>query len=368
MLKNIKGALYAALLIFSGASFAENLMNIIDIKGIRGNEIVGYGLVVGLDGTGDKSQVKFTSQSVTNMIKQFGVQLDSRSNPKLKNVAAVSVTATVTPMLGEGQKINVVVSSLGDAKSLRGGTLILTPLHGIDGEVYAIAQGNVIVGGLGVQGADGSSVTVNTPTTGRIPNGATLEREIPNTFNEGKHITLNLRKPNFTTAKNIARSINGVFGQGVAQAVNYAAVKVSAPMDRGQRVTFMSMLEDLEVEQGRDRARVIFNSRTGTVVIGQSVRISQTAVSHGGITISIQEDKQVSQANAFSQSGKTKVVDDSTINIMEKNPTMMVWPEGVDLQTIVNAVNSVGATPDDLMQILQALDEVGALNAELVVI
>ena len=364
----MKGFFYASLLLFSSAGLAENLMNIVDIKGIRTNEIVGYGLVVGLDGTGDKSQVKFTSQSVANMIKQFGVQLENGSKPKLKNVAAVSVTATVTPMLGEGQKINIVVSSLGDAKSLRGGTLILTPLHGIDGEVYAIAQGNVIVGGLGAQGADGSSVTVNTPTTGRIPNGAVLEREIPNTFNENRHITLNLRKPNFTTAKNIARSINSAFGPNVAEALNYASVEVLAPMDKGQRVTFMSMIEEIDVEQGRDKARVIFNSRTGTVVIGQSVTISQAAVSHGGITVSIQENKQVSQANAFSQSGKTKVIDDSGISITEKNPTMMVWPEGVDLQTIVNAVNSVGATPDDLMQILQALDEVGALNAELVVI
>lgn len=368
MFENIKGAIVTALLIFSSASYAENLMNIVDIKGIRANEIVGYGLVVGLDGSGDKSQVKFTSQSVTNMIKQFGVQLDSRANPKLKNVAAVSVTATISPMLGEGQKINVVVSSLGDAKSLRGGTLILTPLHGIDGEVYAIAQGNVIVGGIGVEGADGSSLTVNLPTVGRIPNGAILEREVPNNFNETNHVTLNLRKPNFTTAKNISRSINDIFGPNVAQAINFASVEVAAPMDRGQRVTFMSMLEEIQVEQGRDKARVIFNSRTGTVVIGQTVRISQAAVSHGGITISIQEDNFVSQANAFSQLGTTEVVQDSTINVQQETPQMMVWPDGVDLQTIVNAVNSVGASSDDLMQILQALDEVGALNAELIVI
>jgi len=368
MFKSMKRIFYAGLVIFASSGVAEELMNLVDIQGIRSNEIVGYGLVVGLDGTGDKSQVKFTSQSVTNMIKQFGVQLGSGVNPKLKNVAAVSVTATVSAMLGEGQKIDLVVSSLGDAKSLRGGTLILTPLHGVDGEVYAIAQGSVVVGGIGVQGADGSSATINIPTTGRIPNGAILERKIPNTFNESQHITLNLRKPNFTTAKNIARSINAIFGPDVAKAMTFASVQLMAPMDTGQRVTFMSMLEGIDVKQGKGKARVIFNSRTGTVVIGQSVRISQVAVSHGGINISIQEDKLVSQPNALSPLGSTEVVNDSTIDIQQKSPKMMVWPAGVDLQTIVNAINSVGASPDDLMQILQALDAVGALNAELLVI
>ncbi|MFT6927716.1 MAG: flagellar P-ring protein precursor FlgI [Psychromonas sp.] len=366
--KMIRTIVYVGLVFLINTSTADDLMNLVDIQGIRSNELAGYGLVVGLDGTGDKSQVKFTSQSVTNMIKQFGVQLDSGVKPKLKNVAAVSVTATVTAMLGEGQKIDIVVSSLGDAKSLRGGTLILTPLHGMDGEVYAIAQGSVIVGGLGAQGADGGSVTINTPTTGRIPNGATLEREIPNTFNDNQFITLNLRKPNFTTAKNIARSINALFGPSVAQAMTFASVQVSAPMNRGQRVTFMSMLEDMDVEQGKGKARVIFNSRTGTVVISQSVKISQVAVSHGGLTITIQEDPYASQPNVLARKGNTEVIQDSSIDVQQENPQMLVWPEGVDLQTIVNAVNSVGASPDDLMQILQALDVAGALNAELLVI
>ncbi|PKG39534.1 flagellar biosynthesis protein FlgI [Psychromonas sp. Urea-02u-13] len=368
MLNMFKGALVSILLLLPQVSYSESLMNIVDIKGIRSNEIVGYGLVVGLDGTGDKSQVKFTSQSVTNMIKQFGVQLDDRSNPKIKNVAAVSVTATISPMLGEGQKINVIVSSLGDATSLRGGTLILTPLHSIDGEVYAVAQGNVTVGGLSAKGEDGSSITINIPTVGRIPNGAVLEREVPNTFNESRVVTLNLRKPNFTTAKNISSSINKIFGAGVAEPVNFASVEVTAPMGRTQRVAFMSMLDEIEVEQGKDKARLIFNSRTGTVVISKAVRISEVAISHGGITISIQEDSQVSQANAFSERGTTEIIKDSTININKDDSTMMVWPEGVDLRTIVNAVNQLGASVDDLMQILQALDAAGALNAELIVI
>lgn len=366
--KMITSVFYIGLVFFINSSMADNLMNLVDIKGIRSNELAGYGLVVGLDGTGDKSQVKFTSQSVTNMIKQFGVQLDRGVNPKLKNVAAVSVTATVSPMLGEGQKINIVVSSLGDAKSLRGGTLILTPLHGMDGEVYAIAQGSVVVGGLGAEGADGSSVTINIPTTGRIPNGAMLERKIPNTFNENQFITLNLRKPNFTTAKNIARSINKLFGPSVAQAMTFASVQVAAPMNQGQRVTFMSMLEGMDIEEGAGKARVIFNSRTGTVAISQSVKISRVAISHGGITITIREDEFVSQPNALARNGNTEVIQDTSIDVQQENPQMMVWPEGVDLQTIVNAINRVGASPDDLMQILQALDAVGALNAELLVI
>jgi len=368
MLNIFKGALIATLLLLSAVSHAESLMNLVDIRGIRSNDIVGYGLVVGLDGTGDKSQVKFTSQSVANMIKQFGVHLDDSANPKIKNVAAVSVTATIGPMLGEGQKINVIVSSLGDATSLRGGTLLLTPLYSMDGEVYAVAQGNVTVGGLSAEGEDGSSITVNIPTVGRIPNGAVLEKAVPNTFNESRIVTLNLRKPNFTTAKNIASSINDVFGKGVAEPINLASVEVTAPMGRTQRVTFMSMLDEIEVEQGKDKARLIFNSRTGTVVISKAVRISEVAVSHAGITISVQEDSQISQPNGLSEQGVTERLNDSEINLNKGDSTMMVWPEGVDLRTIVNAVNQLGASVDDLMQILQALDAAGALNAELIVI
>jgi len=368
MLSTAKGALLAILLLLPVVSYAESLMNIVDIKGIRSNDIVGYGLVVGLDGTGDKSQVKFTSQSIANMIKQFGVQLEDSANPKIKNVAAVSVTATIGPMLGEGQKIDVVVSSLGDATSLRGGTLLLTPLYSLDGEVYAVAQGSVTLGGLSAQGEDGSSVTVNIPTVGRIPNGAALERAVPNTFNEDRIVTLNLRKPNFTTAKNIALSINGVFGEAVAEPVNFASVEVTVPRERRERVAFMSLLDEIEVKQGKDKARLIFNSRTGTVVISKAVRISEVAISHAGITISVQENGQVSQPNAFSEQGSTEHVNDSMININNGDSTMMIWPEGVDLRTIVNAINQLGASVDDLMQILQALDAAGALNAELIVI
>ncbi|MBY6016987.1 flagellar basal body P-ring protein FlgI [Halomonas denitrificans] len=346
---------------------ARPLMDIVDVQGVRENQLVGYGLVVGLDGTGDKSQVRFTSQSVVNMLKQFGVQLDDRIDPKLKNVAAVAVHATVPPLASPGQAVNVTVSSIGDAKSLRGGTLLMTPLHGVDGEVYAVAQGNLVVGGITAEGRNGSSVTINTPTVGLIPSGGILEADIPSTFTELPDIVLNLRQPSFKTARNIERSVNDLFGPDVARAQDHAKVLVQAPMDPRQRVTFMSMLEELEVEVGRQRPRVVFNSRTGTVVIGQEVRVQRAAVSHGNLTVTITERQQVSQPNAFG-GGDTTVIQDSQIDISQGSANMFVWPEGTSLDEIVRAVNSLGAAPTDLMAILQALDEAGALDAELVVI
>ncbi|WP_411974274.1 flagellar basal body P-ring protein FlgI [Vibrio sp. Vb2880] len=343
------------------------IMDLVDVRGIRENQLVGYGLVVGLAGQGDRNQVKFTSQSITNMLRQFGVQIDDSMNPKLRNVASVSVTASVDPMAGPGQTLDVVVSSIGDAKSLRGGTLLLTPLRGIDGEVYAIAQGNVVVGGLSAEGRSGSKVEVNTPTAGRVPNGATLEREIKTDFNQRDEITLNLRKPSFTTAKNIAREINNTFGPNVAVAINKARIDMRAPKDTQQRVVMMSMLEEMSVVEGRKPARIVFNSRTGTVVIGKSVKVSEAAVSHGNLTVRISESQQVSQPNAFAN-GDTKVVNQTDLDVNEDLAQMVIWPPGTELNTIVNAVNSLGATPTDLMSILQALSEAGALNAELVVI
>ncbi|WP_412035060.1 flagellar basal body P-ring protein FlgI [Vibrio sp. 1288] len=353
-----------------GTSRAEAeipIMDLVDVRGIRENQLVGYGLVVGLAGQGDRNQVKFTSQSITNMLRQFGVQIDDSMNPKLRNVASVSVTASVDPMAGPGQTLDVVVSSIGDAKSLRGGTLLLTPLRGIDGEVYAIAQGNVVVGGLSAEGRSGSKVEVNTPTAGRVPNGATLEREIKTDFNQRDEITLNLRKPSFTTVKNIAREINNTFGPNVAVAINKARIDMRAPKDTQQRVVMMSMLEEMSVVEGRKPARIVFNSRTGTVVIGKSVKVSEAAVSHGNLTVRISESQQVSQPNAFAN-GDTKVVNQTDLDVNEDLAQMVIWPPGTELNTIVNAVNSLGATPTDLMSILQALSEAGALNAELVVI
>lgn len=349
------------------AQVAIPIMDLVDVQGIRENQLVGYGLVVGLEGQGDRNQVKFTAQSVTNMLRQFGVQIDDSTNPKLRNVASVSVTATVEPMAGAGQKLNVVVSSIGDAKSLRGGTLLLTPLRGIDGEVYAVAQGNVVVGGVSAEGKSGSKVVINTPTSGRIPGGAMLEREVPSDFADKENIVLNLRKPSFTTAKNIAREVNTIFGPEVAIAKNNVRIHIRAPKESQQRVVMMSMLEEISVVEGRKPARIVFNSRSGTVVIGKNVKVSEAAVSHGNLTVTIAESQQVSQPNAFAN-GETKVVDQSLLDVEEEQANMVIWPPGTELNTIVNAVNSLGATPTDLMSILQALHEAGALNAELVVI
>ncbi|MBC7001603.1 flagellar basal body P-ring protein FlgI [Photobacterium sp. BZF1] len=361
---------YIIFLLFTTASIAARpIAEIADIYGDRQNQLIGYGLVVGLDGSGDKSQVKFTQQSVVNMIKQFGVQLDDTTNPKLKNVAAVSVTAMVEPHMGAGQTLTVTVSSIGDAKSLRGGTLLLTPLRGIDGEVYAIAQGSLVVGGFNATGANGTSVTRNTPTVGRIPNGATLERNISAAEDIDPTIKLQLKQPSYETALNISKAINQMFGGLVAKALNKGQVEVSAPEDSEDRVMFVSMIQKLEVVEGLKIPKVVFNSRTGTVVISQNVTVSQAAVSQGGITVTILESESVSQpGGAFNSVGETAIVQNSEINISEVNGTTMIWPRGTNLQEIVDAINNVGATPEALMQILQALDEVGALNGDLVVI
>ncbi len=350
---------------------AAPIQYITDIYGDRANQLIGYGVVVGLDGTGDKSQVKFTQQSIVNMIKQFGVQLDGNINPKLKNVAAVTVTAVVDSHKGPGQHLNVTVSSIGDAKSLKGGTLLMTQLKAADGNVYAIAQGNVVVGGYKVTGNDGSSVTQNIPTTGRIPNGATIERGINVEGAVDSTVYLQLKKPNYQTALNISKEVNKTFGAGVAKALDKGRVQVAAPVDSEHRIMFISMLEKLDIEEGKTIPKVVFNSRTGTVVFSESVTVSEAAVSQGGITVRVREDQYVSQPNSIggiNAPGKTKVINDSQIHIEEKEGAAMIWPAGTNLQEIVDAINKVGATPNDLMQILQALDEVGAINGELVVI
>ncbi len=367
-------SLVAILTLLSHVVSAAPIQYITDIYGDRSNQLIGYGIVVGLDGTGDKSQVKFTQQSVVNMIKQFGVQLDGGINPKLKNVAAVTVTAVVNAHKGPGQKLDVTVSSIGDAKSLRGGTLLMTQLKGADGNVYALAQGNLVVGGFKAEGNDGSSITQNTPTVGRIPNGATIERSlIEEESNGDPTVYLQLKKPNYKTALNISKNINKTFGPGVAKAIDKGRVEVAAPIDSEDRIMFLSMLEQLDIEEGKSIPKVIFNSRSGTVVFSDNVTVSSAAVSQGGITVRIQEDQYVSQPGAMigggiNAPGETTVVNDSQIDVEEKDGAAMVWPEGTNLQEIVNAINHVGATPTDLMQILQALDEVGAINGELVVI
>ena len=355
----IKAAAIAVSLALPGVVLAQSLESLVNVQGVRENQLVGYSLVVGLDGTGDKNQVKFTNQTITNMLRQFGVQLPNKIDPKVKNVAAVAVSATLPPMYSRGQTIDVTVSSIGDAKSIRGGTLLLTQLHGADGEVYALAQGSVVVGGMNATGASGSSVTVNTPTAGLIPNGATVEREIPSDFQMGDTITLNLKRPSFKDANNIAAAINASFG-GIATAQSSTNVTVRAPTSPGARVAFMSQLNDVQVQAEKIRARVVFNSRTGTVVMGDGVALHAAAVSHGSLTVSINETSNVSQPNAFA-GGRTAVTPQSNIAVNHARPGVVSLPESSSLKTLVNALNSLGATPDDIMSILQALHEAGGV-------
>jgi flagellar P-ring protein precursor FlgI len=355
------------LVLTSNSAYAERIKDLATLAGVRSNPLVGYGLVVGLNGTGDQTtQAPFTVQSLKSMLANLGVVLPPNLNLQLKNVAAVSVHAELPPFAKVGQAIDVTVSSIGNAKSLRGGSLLMTSLRGADGQIYAMAQGNVVVGGLGVE-AQGSSVTVNVPSSGRIPNGATVERTVSSSFTEGDPLVLNLHQADFTTAQRMVESINQVFGSGVALAVDATSVQVRGPLDSSQRVGFISALENLIVVPGETAARVIVNSRTGTVVIGQNVRVSPAAVSHGNLTVTIAANPIVSQPPPLS-GGQTAVVPRSDISVTEQKSHMFLFAPGVALDDIVRAVNKVGATPSDLVAILEALKAAGALRAELIVI
>lgn len=347
---------------------AERIKDIATIAGVRSNQLVGYGLVVGLDGTGDQtSQVPFTVQSMKNMLSKFGITLPPGVNPQPKNIAAVLVQAELPPFAKPGQTLDITVSSLGNAKSLRGGSLVMTPLKGANGKVYAVAQGNLVVGGLGVAGSDGSKITVNVPSVGRIPNGALIEQAAPTSFGDSNTLVLNLHRPDFTTAKRMAEAVNNALDMTVARPVDGSSVSVQAPQDKGQRVAFISLLENLTLEPGLAPARVIINSRTGTVVIGQSVRVTPAAVSHGSLTVTITEKPIISQPAPLSD-GTTTVVPTSDIAVQEDSGTMFLFDPGVSLDEIVRAVNQVGAAPGDLVAILEALKEAGSLRAELIVI
>jgi flagellar P-ring protein precursor FlgI len=358
----------AALLLAASlpATAAQTLRNLVSVEGVRDNPLVGYGLVVGLNGSGDSTQVKFASQSVVNMLKQFGVKMPDGADAKSKNVATVMVSAVFPPGYRRGQPIDVTVSSLGDAKSLRGGSLLLTPLRAADNEVYALAQGNVVVGGLSASGKSGSSVTVNTPTAGRIPNGATIEREIGSDFATNPTVRLSLRHPHFQTATNIVDSINRKFGD-IATTSDGTSIDVVAPANPTQRVAFVARLEALPIDVGTDNPRVVFNSRTGTVVIAGGLRVRAAAVTHGSLKVVITESSKVSQPAPFSQ-GQTAITPQSGVSVDQGAAQMFKWPAGAKLQAIIDVVNSLGATPDDIMAILQALDQAGAIEGELVVI
>ncbi len=361
-------AVFLTLGMVAGAQ-AERLKDLAKIQGVRTNQLIGYGLVVGLNGSGDQTtQTPFTVQTFNNMLAQFGINVPpGTGNIQLKNVAAVSIHAELPPFARPGQTIDVTVSSIGNAKSLRGGSLLMTPLKGIDGNVYAIAQGNLVVGGFDAGGADGSRITVNVPSAGRIPSGATVERSVPSSFDQGNYLTLNLNRPDFTTAKNIVDKLNDLLGPDTAQAMDAGSIRVAAPVDSSQRVNYLSVIENLEIEAGQAVAKVIINSRTGTIVIGQDVRVQPAAVTHGSLTVAISEDTSVSQPEAFSD-GQTVVVPRSRVNAEQEMRPMFKFATGTTLDEIVRAVNQVGASPSDLMAILEALKQAGALQADLIVI
>jgi flagellar P-ring protein precursor FlgI len=361
----IRILLLALLLMTTGLAQAERIKDLASIAGVRSNQLVGYGLVVGLNGTGDKT--KFTGQTLRNMLVEMGINIPPGTDPKSKNVAAVSVHAELPAFIKPGQTIDVTVSSLGDAKSLRGGSLLMTSLKGADGEIYAMAQGNMVVGGFGADAGDGSRVTVNIPSAGRVPNGATVERTVQNAFNVGDSIILNLHNPDYTTASRLSDAINHTLGKGTARSMDGSSIKVNAPRDPSQRVPFLSLIENLELSPGEAPARVVVNSRSGTVVIGQHVRVSPAAVTHGNLSVTISADPEVSQPNPLSL-GQTVITPNFDIEITEENSRMFVFNPGVSLDEIVRAVNQVGAAPGDLVAILEALKQAGALRADLVVI
>ncbi|MFZ4791621.1 MAG: flagellar basal body P-ring protein FlgI [Candidatus Competibacteraceae bacterium] len=346
---------------------AERIKDLAMIAGVRSNQLIGYGLVVGLNGSGDQTtQTPFTVRSLKSMLSNMGVTIPPEINLQLKNVAAVSIHADLPPFIKPGQTIDITVSSIGNAKSLNGGSLLMTPLKGADGAVYAIAQGNVVVGGISV-GAAGSSVTVNVPSAGRIPNGATVERQVADSFGGNGPIILNLHQADFTTAERVVEAVNKVFGGDVAQAVDASSIEVRGPTARNQRVSLIAVLENIEVAPGQGAAKVIINARTGTVVIGQGVQVGPAAVSHGNITVTITSDPIVSQPGPFS-GGQTAVVPNANISVNQEKKPMFLFNPGVALNDIVQAVNKVGASPTDLIAILEALKAAGALKAELIVI
>ena len=356
------------------SALADRLKDMTSIAGVRSNQLVGYGVVVGLAGTGDGSS-GLTLQSLQSMVSQFGLVTDA-ANLNAKNVASVMVTAEMPAFMKPGQRLDVTVSTISGSKSLRGGTLLMTPMLGADGETYAVAQGNLVVGGLGVEGNDGSSVIVNVPTVGRIPRGASVEKMVDTPFQSTDNVLLNLHQSDFSTAMRVADAVNEVFGPEVAVPLDASTIKVRAPIDPSQKVSFVSLLENIEVEPARPSAKVIVNSRTGTIVIGGDVRVTPSVVTHGSLTVRINEDKEVTQATNIAQNqqgivatpGEAQVNDDTEIIIEQEPARAFVFDPGIELSDVVDAVNGVGASPADLVAILEALREAGALNAELIVI
>ena len=376
VIKNIFKFSCAIVLImgFISNSNADRLKDLTSISGIRDNPLVGYGIVVGLAGSGDGNS-GLLLQSMQAMVSQFGLVTDT-AGLSGKNAAAVMVTAELPAFTKPGQAIDITVSTLGAAKSLRGGTLLMTPLKGADGETYAIAQGNLVVGGLGVEGGDGSSIIVNIPTVGRIPQGATVEKMVETPFLNSDVLILNLNQSDFSTASRVSEAINDVFGPEVSVPLDSSSIKVRAPIDKAQKVTFMSLLENVEVQPASPAAKVVVNARTGTIVIGGDVRVTPAVVTHGSLTVRVKEDMNITQGQNIVADGQNAIVaggdvvqtPDSELGFEAETARAFVFDPGVELSDIVDAVNNVGASAADLVSILDALRQAGALRAEIVVI
>ena len=345
---------------------ADRIKDLGTFQGLRTNQLTGYGIVVGLAGTGDDS-LDYATQGMKGVVQRFGLALPPGVNPSLKNAAAVLITAELPAMAKPGQKLDITVSAMGKAKSLRGGALVVAPLYGADGQIYAMAQGNLAVGGLGVSAADGSQVTVNVPTAGRIPGGATVERAVDTGFATQPELQFNLGEADLTTAGRVAQAINGALGPGTARATDAVSIAIRAPQGAEQRTLLMGQIENLDVNPADAPARVIVNARTGTVVINGAVRIAPAAVAHGKLTVAVSENPRISQPEALS-GGQTVVVPRSTIAVEEKRRPMVNFHPGASLAEIVKAVNALGASPADLVAILEALKQAGAMKADLVVL
>ena len=368
--------LFLVLSLSCTSALADRIKDLTTVAAMRTNQLIGYGLVVGLQGTGDGSDVSFTAQSMKTLLNRLGVSLEgplsdfetatSAGKIDIKNVAAVMVTAELPGFAKPGQKIDINVSTIGKASNLRGGTLLLSSLRGVDGEIYALAQGSLTATGIDAQAA-GSKVAIGVPTAARVPSGATVERMVENPFDKADRIVLNVRESDFTTTNAIVNAINGRFGNDVARALDGVSITLQAPIDLTQRVAFMSMVENMDVMPGEPTARVVVNAKTGTVVISRNVRVTAAAVTHGTISVSIAATNEISQPGAFSQ-GQTAAVQNAEVNVSESNKPMFMFQPGVDLRQIVDAVNQVGASPSSLIAILEALKSSGSLRAELIVI
>jgi len=360
--------LASAALWWPASAEAVRIKEVAAIQGVRSNQLVGYGLVVGLDGTGDQTtSAPFTTQSLNALLQQMGVTVPPGTNMQLKNIAAVMVTAQLPAFAQPGQVLDVNVSSLANAKSLRGGTLIATPLKGADGQIYALAQGNLIVGGAGAS-AGGSKVQINHLSAGRIPEGATVERSVPTPLSQGEFLQLDLNTNDFNTAREVVRSINDRMGSGTAHALDGRVVRVRMPESTDARVAFLADIENLDVARATPSAKVVINARTGSVVMNQSVTLAACAVAHGSLSVTINSTPQVSQPNPFSETGRTVVTEKNDITITQQAGSLVQMPAGAKLADVVKALNSLGATPQDLLAILEAMKSAGALKAEIEII